>query len=378
MDHDDTTDDSTTSALKSDDDSYLVILYLLVFLFLLGVVGYGLCCGLPTLLARFCSCTTADRRCCGIPIIRCRFDTAAYRRERETLQRLRDIRAVQRQRQLHALQWASSQPGGAAAVDPALIRAMNATPNNIAVIAAAQQGTSGRGMISPWSPVEADLRRLAYLHAQPGGRATMTQQQQQQQPHPFADRASMWTAFHQLNSMGLIIVPQDQAEVEDGHFRETLSSDERKGVLEDILDFAPYHAKVQQNEGEKGDTESERRCNDTEESALERGGIESGEFDAASDCDVDAAGSSRTSIAFPAHETPKVPETTCAICLDEFEDGDMLNVQGLCPHLFHKDCLIMWLERHDACPICRREMVTDSQWREAHAHHGEAEASTGT
>lgn len=315
--------------------------------------------------------------------MRCRFDTEAYRHERETLQRLRDIRTVQRQQQLNALQWVASHPGNAAEVDPALVRALNATPNNIAVIAAAEQyGRSDGGLMSPWSPVDIELRRLAYLQSQSGGQASVTQEQQQRrQPHAsFADRASMWTAFHQLNSMGLLIVPQDQSgAAENGHIRERLSSDERKAVLEEILDFTPYHSKIQQDgEGEVDITMSNESSQYVEEkeSALEEGDIESGESDATTDNDIDTAVTPRGSIAFPAHEAPEVPETTCAICLDEFEDGDLLNAQGECPHLFHKDCLIMWLERHDVCPICRRQMVTDSQWREAHDHQGEAGAST--
>lgn len=30
-----------------------------------------------------------------------------------------------------------------------------------------------------------------------------------------------------------------------------------------------------------------------------------------------------------------------------------------CMHLFHKDCILEWLENHDICPCCRVDMVTD-------------------
>jgi len=51
-------------------------------------------------------------------------------------------------------------------------------------------------------------------------------------------------------------------------------------------------------------------------------------------------------------------ENSCAICLDEFVDGQLLNVSKKCPHVFHKECLFLWLEKHDVCPFCRTVLVT--------------------
>ena len=353
-------------------DSYLVILYLLVFLFLLGIVGYGLCCGIPAFFAMYCRCTST--RCWGVRCVRVRFDRAAYREERETLRRLRDIRRIQRQQYMDALRLAASQPQGVG------VQVFNATPNNIAMVSAGQRTRAVGVVTSPWAPAELELRRLAYMHAH-GGQGTaaaggVRQERQQHQAPQFADRAAMWSAFNQMNSMGLIIVPQDvisgQEEEEEVPFRETLSTQERRAALGEMLEFAPYQEALKPREEECGDPKDEACMNNefinsgnAQEDGVEKGEIVKPENLVEETSEGIEAGE-RKSFAFPAHEAPNTAETTCAICLDDFEAGDMLNSQTKCPHRFHQDCLIMWLEHHDVCPICRRLMVTDSDWRDAH------------
>ncbi|KAK7346113.1 hypothetical protein VNO80_20628 [Phaseolus coccineus] len=46
----------------------------------------------------------------------------------------------------------------------------------------------------------------------------------------------------------------------------------------------------------------------------------------------------------------------CAICLVEFEDDNMLRLLTLCCHVFHQDCIDLWLCSHKTCPVCRREL----------------------
>jgi len=46
-------------------------------------------------------------------------------------------------------------------------------------------------------------------------------------------------------------------------------------------------------------------------------------------------------------------EPLCAICLDEFRDGDMARKLA-CSHLFHRDCLDPWLQVSSSCPVCKR------------------------
>lgn len=68
----------------------------------------------------------------------------AYRQERETLQRLRDIRRVQRQQYMDALRVAASQAQGIG-VD---VTQFNATPNNIAVLSAGQRSRAAGAQLS--------------------------------------------------------------------------------------------------------------------------------------------------------------------------------------------------------------------------------------
>lgn len=44
----------------------------------------------------------------------------------------------------------------------------------------------------------------------------------------------------------------------------------------------------------------------------------------------------------------------CAICLIEFENDDVLRLLTLCCHVFHQECIDLWLEFHNTCPVCRR------------------------
>ncbi|XP_061988720.1 RING-H2 finger protein ATL29-like [Rosa rugosa] len=43
----------------------------------------------------------------------------------------------------------------------------------------------------------------------------------------------------------------------------------------------------------------------------------------------------------------------CAICLVEFEDDSMLRLITACCHVFHQECIDLWLESHKTCPFCR-------------------------
>ncbi|KAK3119576.1 hypothetical protein QOZ80_9AG0672420 [Eleusine coracana subsp. coracana] len=52
-------------------------------------------------------------------------------------------------------------------------------------------------------------------------------------------------------------------------------------------------------------------------------------------------------------------EDSCAICLGQFEGGDLCSVMPLCRHEFHRDCIANWLMAYNnTCPLCRAEL----QW----------------
>ncbi|KAL5995355.1 hypothetical protein ACLOJK_025413 [Asimina triloba] len=46
----------------------------------------------------------------------------------------------------------------------------------------------------------------------------------------------------------------------------------------------------------------------------------------------------------------------CAVCLSEFQDDDVLRLLAACSHVFHTDCIDVWLTSHTTCPYCRRHL----------------------
>ncbi|KAG7957221.1 hypothetical protein I3843_11G164100 [Carya illinoinensis] len=47
----------------------------------------------------------------------------------------------------------------------------------------------------------------------------------------------------------------------------------------------------------------------------------------------------------------------CAICLEEFIDGESCRVFHACKHLFHSACIDKWLRLNPSCPICRNFVI---------------------
>jgi hypothetical protein len=52
---------------------------------------------------------------------------------------------------------------------------------------------------------------------------------------------------------------------------------------------------------------------------------------------------------------------SCAICFVTFADGDRTGVLP-CRHVFHANCLKMWLKRKNVCPLCQRKEVAKPQY----------------
>eukprot|EP00261_Vitis_vinifera_P016343 XP_010645206.2 PREDICTED: LOW QUALITY PROTEIN: RING-H2 finger protein ATL11-like [Vitis vinifera] len=47
----------------------------------------------------------------------------------------------------------------------------------------------------------------------------------------------------------------------------------------------------------------------------------------------------------------------CAVCLNEFEDDETLRLLPKCNHVFHSDCIDLWLAFHVTCPVCRANLT---------------------
>ena len=44
---------------------------------------------------------------------------------------------------------------------------------------------------------------------------------------------------------------------------------------------------------------------------------------------------------------------SCAVCLGEYDRGDVLRVLPGCEHSFHRPCVDQWLRLRTSCPVCR-------------------------
>jgi len=51
--------------------------------------------------------------------------------------------------------------------------------------------------------------------------------------------------------------------------------------------------------------------------------------------------------------TTKSEQEDCSVCLAEFKDNDHVRTLPLCSHIFHLDCIDVWLRSHPNCPLCR-------------------------
>ncbi|CAA3010627.1 RING-H2 finger ATL16-like [Olea europaea subsp. europaea] len=45
--------------------------------------------------------------------------------------------------------------------------------------------------------------------------------------------------------------------------------------------------------------------------------------------------------------------TDCVVCLNEFQEDEKLRIIPNCGHVFHIDCLDIWLQKNTNCPLCR-------------------------
>lgn len=62
-------------------------------------------------------------------------------------------------------------------------------------------------------------------------------------------------------------------------------------------------------------------------------------------------------IVYRSHERTSRSSNGCAICMEDFEDGDSCRILTSCKHMFHPICIENWLRNHLTCPLCRVSIV---------------------
>ncbi|RWR90361.1 RING-H2 finger protein ATL80-like protein [Cinnamomum micranthum f. kanehirae] len=55
----------------------------------------------------------------------------------------------------------------------------------------------------------------------------------------------------------------------------------------------------------------------------------------------------------PYYSTTAKLNSNCAICLEDFKEGDRCQVLPSCKHMFHDRCVNAWLNKKKRCPTCR-------------------------
>lgn len=61
-----------------------------------------------------------------------------------------------------------------------------------------------------------------------------------------------------------------------------------------------------------------------------------------------------------------VDDAKCAICLSDYEEGEILRFLPCNPkkHHFHRNCVDEWLQLNKACPICKRSIDEEAEVKE--------------
>ncbi len=52
-------------------------------------------------------------------------------------------------------------------------------------------------------------------------------------------------------------------------------------------------------------------------------------------------------------DNPLFAITSCAICLADYTHGEPIQCSKNCEHVFHAECIMDWLVKHQECPCCR-------------------------
>ncbi|OIS97134.1 PREDICTED: RING-H2 finger protein ATL43 [Nicotiana attenuata] len=67
---------------------------------------------------------------------------------------------------------------------------------------------------------------------------------------------------------------------------------------------------------------------------------------------------------------PKAEALECAVCLNKFENSEILRLLPKCKHAFHVECVDTWLDAHSTCPLCRYQVDPEDILLISHENNG--------
>ncbi|CAD7974175.1 unnamed protein product [Amoebophrya sp. A120] len=108
---------------------------------------------------------------------------------------------------------------------------------------------------------------------------------------------------------------------------------------DDITSSKATGAAVAEKSSQVDNTASERRAESTSNT-------ETGKQD-------ESSGKSSTA---GSNTPPQLNHDTCAVCLSEFADGDIVRTLP-CAHIFHQPCIDKWLKKNRKCPLCLQDVL---------------------
>lgn len=196
-------------------------------------------------------------------------------------------------------------------------------------------------------------------------------------------------------------------EADEMPFWKRMSPEERRKALDEALEAKP-HKNFRVEERIK---ENDMTCFDGIDGAMQKKNVDESSLDEDSgsfDVDVESVSSTSTSISLGENATgdaadssnrcahltsslhtrctsrrgnnagdaemdttthihPQLNEShvACSICLEEYQAEEEVVIGINCNHMFHKSCAMEWLEKKEACPCCREQMISDKQMSEA-------------
>lgn len=81
------------------------------------------------------------------------------------------------------------------------------------------------------------------------------------------------------------------------------------------------------------------------------------------DADVDSRGlSARDLQILPSEVWHQAVTCECPVCMEDFQEGDAVRRLPGCNHVFHRDCIDLWLSRSADCPMCKQNVSRSLGW----------------